>query len=141
MAFALPVIRAEVVAVVNEAPATARVESSGAGSLEERIASLQQEAANGPDLLRRLRKFRERQQAVEKLWGRRASLRRRRAELPAAPTRVRPDGPSRLAVGESGDVCIKRWRTAPFGWLKVEAPIPRLVYEKVGTFTMRPAQA
>ena len=39
MALALPVIRAEVVAVVNEAPATARVESSGAGSLEERIAA------------------------------------------------------------------------------------------------------
>ena len=43
MALALPVIRAEVVAVVNEAPATARVESSGAGSLEERIAAMQQE--------------------------------------------------------------------------------------------------
>ena len=72
----------------------------------------------------------------EELLNSRLELKRCRDEMPEE--QGTEAGHSLLTVARQGVVSIRRKRPAQFGFLPVELPIPRVVYEPIGTFSMRP---
>ena len=108
--------------------------------LQERSESLAEEATSGGvNPLRQLQILGERQQIFETVYGKKMELHGLQRERPdKGHGTILHNGPGSLAIGQSGSLCIRRYRKAPFGWLKVELPFPRVVHDKVGTFTMRP---
>ena len=99
------------------------------------------EAGSGPTRLLML--LNEQSESHTAMMELKRELYRRSSEMPATGDAQDDDdllvkhGP--LKISSRGTVCIERWRTAgPFGWLNVDLPIPRRVYETVGTFSMRP---
>ena len=84
------------------------------------------------------------QAAREELLQLKLERYRRKDELPAegsphTPMHGEAGAPRpNLAIASRGTVYMKRYRRAPFGWLKVELPMPREVLEELGTFEMRP---
>ena len=106
-------------------------------TLEKTIASLEAQLATAMPWLEPWR-WPERSHLTNLLWDAKAELMRRRNEVPdnQAGSRAGPDG---LLVAQQGTIALKRRRHAPFGWLQVELPIEREVYETVGTFSISPS--
>jgi hypothetical protein len=113
-------------------------------SLEESTRALKAEATRSDRIWRQLQIFAEERMLADRILNAKIELSRRRSELPADQHDGVVSGGvgcCSLALARKGTICIRRRRPAPFGFLKVGVPIPRDVYEQVGTFTMRPCEA
>ena len=134
-------------------------------SLQARDATCDEEIPSGAnDYMQAYRLMNEKRQLRNDLWACKVALSSLRSKLPGGEidrelstsmtTARRPESPmpplggcngalgtvrgdGDLAIMLQGTVAIKRRRRASFGWLKVPLPVPRLVYETIGTFSMR----
>lgn len=101
--------------------------------------STEVERAATTDAWLRMRSFHDQQDIREYRFIAELERKRRRSELPPTELQNPVPGPCGTAVARRGLICVKRqWQTAPFGFLKLELPIPRTMYEMVGTFELRP---
>ena len=122
--------------MMDESTAKLRQIEEQIEDLEARSAEVERAATT--DAWRRMRSFHDQEEIRELRFIAELERKFRRAELPKEPQDP-VAGPCGTAVARRGLICVKReWRSSPFGFLKVELPIPRTMYESVGTFELRP---
>lgn len=89
-------------------------------TIEKERRALGEEAESTSNPLRKMQIVKERIELADLALLKRGELQRLDSELPPeAEGDGAADGLENVVVAESGDICMKRHRSAPFGWLQV----------------------